>query len=172
MSTLKVQNIAHTNGTNAMTVSSGGVVTQPNNPMFLSYGASNVALANDTWVKVQFNNEQFDIGGYYDPTTNYRYTPLVAGKYQINARVYITYGSASTENIRIAIYKNGAAYTLYNDYGGSTQSYGSVQIFSLIDMNGSSDYLEIYVRQNISSDAVYYANQSQGGEFSGYRIGG
>ena len=88
-----------------------------------TYGASNVALANDTWVKVQFNNEQFDIGGYYDPTTNYRYTPLVAGKYQINARVYITYGSASTENIRIAIYKNGAAYTLYNDYGGSTQSY-------------------------------------------------
>ena len=172
MSTLKVGTIQdHTNSITAMTIDSAGVVTQPAKPMFLSYGASNIAMANDTWVKVQFNNEQFDIGGYYDSSTNYRYTPQVAGKYMITARVYITYGSAATENIRIAIYKNGAVYTLYNDYGGSTQSYGSVQIVSLIDMNGSSDYLEIYVRQNTSSDAVYYANQNQGGEFSGFLVG-
>jgi len=156
--------------TGVLPVANGGT-GQSSKPMFLSYGASNIALANDTWVKVQFNNEQFDIGGYYDPTTNYRYTPLVAGKYQITARVFITYGSASTENIRIAIYKNGADYTKYNDYGGSTQSYGTVQIVSLIDMNGSSDYLEIYVRQNTSTDSVYYADQSQGGEFSGFYVG-
>ena len=31
-SKLGVQNIAHTNGTNAMTISSGGVATFPNNP--------------------------------------------------------------------------------------------------------------------------------------------
>ena len=172
MSTLKVGTIQdHANSITAMTINSAGVVTQPAKPMFLSYGASNIAMANDTWVKVQFNNEQFDIGGYYDSSTNYRYTPQVAGKYMITARVYITYGGAATENIRIAIYKNGSDYTKYNDYGGSTQSYGTVQIVSLIDMNGSSDYLEIYVRQNTSSDAVYYADQNQGGEFSGFLVG-
>jgi hypothetical protein len=38
-------------------------------------------------------------------------------------------------------------------------------------MNGSSDYVEIYIKASISSDAVYYAGGSLG-EFSGYRIGG
>ena len=65
----------------------------------------------------------------------------------------------------------GSDYTKYNDYGGSTQSYGSVQIVSLIDMNGTSDYLEIYVRQNTSNDGLYNASQSQGGEFSGFLVG-
>jgi len=32
-STLGVENISHTNGTNAMTVSSGGVITFPNTPV-------------------------------------------------------------------------------------------------------------------------------------------
>ena len=171
MSELRVNKIQDTSGNTAMMINDSGVMTQPTKPMFLSYGASNIALANDTWVKVQFNDEQYDIGSYYDPTTNYRYTPLVAGKYLIIGRGYITYGSAATENIRIAIYKNGSDYTKYNDYGGSTQSYGTVQIVSLIDMNGTSDYLEIYVRQNTSSDGVYYANQNQGGEFSGFLVG-
>jgi len=156
--------------TGVLPVANGGT-GQSAKPMFLAYGgSSNVSLANDTWVKVSFSDEQYDIGGYYDPTTNYRYTPLVAGKYLITARVFITYGSEATENIRIAIYKNGSTHTLYNDYGGSTQSYGSVQIVSLIDMNGSSDYLEIYVRQNTSTDAVYNASKSQGGEFSGFLV--
>jgi len=171
-SILGTQSIQHPNGTTAANINSGGVISQPTKPMFLAYGgSSNVSLANDTWAKVSFSDEQYDIGSYYDPTTNYRYTPLVAGKYLIIGRVFITYGSAATENIRIAIYKNGSDYTKYNDYGGSTQSYGTVQIVSLIDMNGTSDYLEIYVRANTSSDAVYNAGQSQGGEFSGFLVG-
>lgn len=164
--------LQHTNGTSAATINTSGVISQPTKPMFLAYGgSSNVSLPDDTWTKVSFSDEQYDIGSYYDPTTNYRYTPLVAGKYLITARVFITYGSAATENIRIAIYKNGSDYTKYNDYGGSTQSYGSVQIVSLIDMNGTSDYLEIYVRANVSNDAVYNASQNQGGEFSGFLVG-
>ena len=45
------------------------------------------------------------------------------------------------------------------------------KLVSLIDMNGSSDYLEIYVRQNTSNDAIYNASQNQGGEFSGFLVG-
>ena len=173
MSTLKVGTIQdHANSNNALVINSAGVVTQPAKPMFLAYGSSsNISLPNDTWTKVSYSDEQYDIGGYYDHSTNYRYTPQVAGKYMIIARCYITYNSQATENIRIAIYKNGSDYTKYNDYGGSTQSYGSVQIVSLIDMNGTSDYLEIYVRQNTSNDGLYNASQSQGGEFSGFLVG-
>ena len=170
-SILGTQSIQHPNGTAAATINSDGVISQPTKPMFLAYGSGAVTLPNDTWTKVSYNDEQYDIGGYYDHTTNYRYTPLVAGKYLIVARAYISFGSAATENIRMAIYKNGSDYTKYNDYAGNTTSYGSVQLVSLIDMNGSSDYLEIYVRQNTSNDAIYNASQSQGGEFSGFLVG-
>ena len=170
MSTIKVQNIAHTNGTNAMTISSGGVVTQPNNPMFKVTGADNVAIADNTFTKVTFNSEEFDVGGYYDSTTNYRYTPQVAGKYVIYSRGYITYASAATENLYLAIYKNG---TEVSNFARSDDNalYGSVQVSSLIEMNGSSDYVEIYIKASFSSNAKYYAGGSLG-EFSGYRIGG
>ena len=163
--------LQHTNGTSAATINAGGVISQPNKPMFKATGPENTSLANNTWAKAQFNSEVFDVGGYYDHTTNYRYTPLVAGKYLIYGRAFISYGSDGLNAVRIAIYKNGIYYTKYNDYGGSTQSYGTVQIVSLIDMNGTSEYLEIYVRQNISSDGVYNASQSQGGEFSGFLVG-
>jgi len=169
-STIGVQNIAHTNGTNAMTVSSGGVVTQPNNPMFKVTGADNVALTNNTYTKVTFNSEEFDVGGYYDSTTNYRYTPQVAGKYFIYGKVYITYGSSAVENIYIAIYKNGVLVDKFQSLMGTT-NYGSVQTSSLIEMNGSSDYVEIYTKASHSTDAVYYSGGTLG-EFSGYRIGG
>ena len=44
-STIGVQNIAHTNGTNAMTVDSSGRVLQPTKPAFMArgYGSLNTA---------------------------------------------------------------------------------------------------------------------------------
>lgn len=169
-SKIGVQNIAHTNGTNAMTIASDGVVTQTNNPMFKVKGVDNIALTNNTWAKVTFNSEEFDVGGYYDSTTNYRYTPQVAGKYFIFGKVYITYGSSAVENMYIAIYKNGVLVDLFQSLMGTT-NYGSIQVSSLIEMNGSSDYVEIFTKASQSTDAVYYASAHLG-EFSGYRIGG
>ena len=169
-SKLGVQNIAHTNGTNAMTIASDGVVTQPNNPMFKVSGANNIAITNNTRTKITFNSVEFDVGGYFDATTNYRYTPQVAGKYFINARAYITYASAGIENIYGYIYKNGSSVAQFQSIAGGI-NYGTVYVSSLIDMNGSTDYLEMYLMASVSTDAAYYAGGDIG-EFSGYRVGG
>jgi hypothetical protein len=171
VSTAKIANSAvdlTSKVTGVLPVANGGTGIV-SNPMFKVSGVQNIALTNDTWIKVTFNSEEFDVGGYYDSTTNYRYTPQVAGKYVIYSRAYITYASAATENIYLAIYKNG---TEVSNFARSDDSslYGSVQVSSLIEMNGSSDYVEIYIKASISSDAVYYAGGSLG-EFSGYRIG-
>jgi len=157
--------------TGVLPVANGGTGLA-SNPLFLARGADNIAMANNTWVKVTFNSEVYDVGGYYDSTTNYRYTPQVAGKYLIYGRVYITYGSDAIDGVRIAIYKNGSNVAEMNRYStaSTTDIHGSVQVQSIIDMNGSSDYLEIYARHNISADGVYYASGAYG-EFSGYRIG-
>ena len=82
-------------------------------------------------------------------------------------------GSSSIEQVRISIYKNGNNVAEMNRYGtaSTTNIYGSVQVQSIVDMNGSSDYLEIYARSSSSTDASYYSSNAYG-EFSGYRIGG
>lgn len=157
-------------GTTGFTMNSAGVITQPTKPMFDVRGASSgQSLSSGTFTKVQFNDEQFDIGGYYDPTTNYRYTPLVAGKYFIYGKAYITFGSSNITNTLITIYKNGADVARYQR-AGSSATYGSVSVSAIIDFNGSTDYVEIYARQTASTDAVLYAHD-QYGAFFGYLIG-
>ena len=163
--------LQHTNGTSAATINAGGVISQPNKPMFKATGPENTSLANNTWAKAQFNSEVFDVGGYYDHTTNYRYTPLVAGKYLIYGRAFISYGSDGLNAVRIAIYKNGSQDATFNRYSsGSSPLYGSVQVQALLDFNGSSDYVEFSVRAFTSGDAFYNLNYIHG-EFSGYLIG-
>jgi hypothetical protein len=171
-----VTNVKINNSTIDLTSKVTGVLPVANggtgivsNPMFKVTGVQNIALTNNTFTKVTFNSEVFDVGGYYDSTTNYRYTPQVAGKYFIYGRAYMTYASDAIENMYVAIYKNG---TEVSNFATSTAgaNYGSVQVSSLIEMNGSSDYVEIYIKASNTSDATYYAAGSLG-EFSGYRIG-
>jgi hypothetical protein len=48
-----------------------------------------VLLADTTGTKVQCNTEVFDTDGIcYDNSTNYRFTPLVAGKYFVHSNVF------------------------------------------------------------------------------------
>ena len=158
-------------GTTGFTMNSAGVITQPTKPMFDVRGSAGQSLSDNTSTKVQFNNEQFDIGGYYDPTTNYRYTPLVAGKYFIYGRIYITYGSSIVYQRQVAIHKNGAIVASNYSIGGSSVAdYGNLEVSAIIDFNGTTDYVEIFAYQRASSDALIYTNSSNGA-FSGYLIG-
>lgn len=169
-SIIGVETLQHTNGTTAATIDSSGVITQPTKPMFRATGADNVSLTNNTFTKIQFNNEDFDIGGYYDHSTNYRFTPLVAGKYQVGMRVFLTYGSAATENISAELRKNGSAYQIDSRLSGNNTTYGTVQISTVVDMNGSTDYLEAFCKGDSSTDVSYYSS-SYYGEFFAYLIG-
>ena len=49
-------------------------------PAFRATQASAQILTAATYVKIQFGTETYDTHAYYDNATNYRYTPLVAGK--------------------------------------------------------------------------------------------
>ncbi len=169
-SVIKVDNIQNSSGTAALSIDSSGVITQPNKPMFAAVGAANTALASASWSKAIFNSETFDVGGYYDPTTNYRYTPLVAGKYFFTAQAYITYNSGTGPTIvGISFWKNGSN-TLQMLRVSGTTNYGMVNVSGIFDMNGSSDYVETYLYQASATDAVYYANATNG-IFTGYLIG-
>ena len=161
-STIGVQNIAHTNGTNAMTVSSGGVVgftNAPtgigNTPCFSSTFSSPLnTQANNTPVKVRFNNATFNQGGGTFDTSNYRYTPGVAGVYMFGTTVTMK-DSGDNNNLQqqnVAIRKNNSEVFVNRiqlaaqsgSYGLQGSAFNAIlTVTGLVQMD-ADDYVEVW----------------------------
>ena len=120
-------------------------------PAFYAYGTTLQTLTNGANTKIILNNELFDTANCFDSTTNYRFTPNVAGYYQINGSSSLVSGSA-TQLAIAAIFKNGSIYS----YGTSSPVYSTIQNFisvsNLVYLNGSTDYVELYVYHNLGSN--------------------
>ena len=56
-SELHVDAIKHSGGTNAMTISTGGAISFPNNPCFTVSSATNQTIPDATATKIIFGNE-------------------------------------------------------------------------------------------------------------------
>jgi hypothetical protein len=127
-------------------------------PAFSASQTAGQAYSAATWTKVQFSVENFDTNNNYDSTTNYRFTPTVAGYYQINVVMETNASSLGGA----AIYKNGAVYKrmFYTNAGAGTTGV----ISALVSMNGSTDYVEAYVYTNNATSL--YTNAADY-EFSG-----
>ena len=115
-----------------------------NTPLFRAYiGSSDQTIANNSWTKVRFDTESFDPSGVYDHSSNYRFTPAVAGYYSINAQV-TSANVADWNTFALRIYKNGS--TIADMQVRHTHA-DSITI-STMDLSDNNDYYEIYVRQN------------------------
>jgi len=150
-------------------------ISGQNYPAFEAYLNTDQFVADGTATKVQFNVEKFDTDNCYDNSTNYRFTPTVAGKYYVYASIYgRTATGANLEWVLTYIYKNGVAVNQHIiQFTGNPARQASVDVFSVIDMNGSTDYLEIYGSVNITSvsNAEFEVNTEGGTHFGAYRIG-
>ncbi len=138
---------------NIITSADSGTVTQTmlgtnvagNGPAFSAYISATQSVSNNTNTKVAFNTKEFDTATCYD-TTNYRFTPNVAGYYQVNA----TYFFAGYAYQQISIYKNGSVAKA-GTYAGSAVALQNMVVSSIIQMNGTTDYLEVFVYQSSGS---------------------
>jgi hypothetical protein len=120
-----------------------------NGPAFRANTVTAQTITNSTFTKVAYNVEEFDTNSNYDPTTNYRFTPTVAGYYQINANVSL--GGGSVGYVQCAIYKNGFQYTSGSAVPNNGTVGGMVMASAVVYLNGSTDYVEFYVWQNQGS---------------------
>lgn len=118
-----------------------------NTPAFEAYLSSGQFLSQSSDTKIQFNAELFDTDNCYDNATNYRFTPTTAGKYFCYTNIANDYNGGNAGNvIELKFYKNGSAYSrqrMIED--NSTYLYGVMNNSMIIDFNGTTDYLEIYV---------------------------
>jgi hypothetical protein len=123
------------NGTTIMTVASTGVSTQVGSPTFSAYQSSGQTLSSGSFTKLQFQTKEWDTANCFDATTNYRFTPNVAGYYQVSGALSNNTGTQTV----ISIYKNGSDYKR----GTNGSLYGD-SISALVYLNGSTDYVELY----------------------------
>jgi hypothetical protein len=113
-------------------------------PAFSAYAGTVTSLAATAYTKVTFNTEEFDTNSTFASS---RFTPNVPGYYQINSSVQM---SGSVLGSLPVIYKNGAAYKSA-DYVGATQADPIKSISGLVYLNGSTDYVEIFVYNGSAS---------------------
>jgi hypothetical protein len=108
-------------------------------PAFSAYkSSSNQSISSATFTKVTFDTETFDTNSNFASS---RFTPTVAGYYQINAGLSAEI-SGSITRVLISTYKNGLEYNRGIDL--LTGGY-SVSACDVIYCNGSTDYIEVYV---------------------------
>ena len=178
-SILKVNTIQDGGGNTLFTSDGNGKLTTQNfnTPAFKAYNESTQTLTDDTFTKIVFDTEVFDTNNTYDNSTNYRFTPTVAGKYFVFSQVALQSNTnTSIVYCNLLIYKNGSSVfdgnlnhrMDFNATANYTRS-NNLNISSIIDMNGTTDYLEIFGRINVTSGTPQVSNDQS--QFSAYRIG-
>lgn len=130
-----------------------------NGPAFSAYSNIGQSLANNTSVKLQFNIEEFDTNSCFDSTTNYRFTPTVAGYYQISGAANCSANATNTRFLRL--YKNGSNYKEFQAITTNGTNYMTLSGSALVYFNGSTDYVELYILQNSGSTLITSGSQSE-----------
>ncbi len=97
-------------------------------------------ITTNTYTKITFTTEVYDVGGYYDDT-NSRWTPP-AGLVQMKAALYFNGGVLDQSFFAVAIYKNGGAFKQILTPSPSAIEF-AVQVSCEDNANGT-DYYEVY----------------------------
>ena len=177
-SIIKVNTIADIGNNTLLETNGSGTITTNNiggksTPAFEAYQSANTNISDATNTKVECNTEVFDTDNCYDNSTNYRFTPNVAGKYFFYGAAQGYGGQLSgIETLDVKIFKNGSQVRAFSHNYSNNFSYVQHSNFHLtIDMNGSSDYVEFYV--NFNAVGTPRLNGSSTGDhcyWGGYRL--
>ena len=169
----KLQDFA---GNDILSSDGAGVIT-PNasgikmTPAFEAFLSSNQSVSDNTLTKVQFDTEVFDTDGAYDNSSNYRFTPQTAGKYDLFATIRGFTSSGDYNSYSIQLRKNNSAIGR-SDLNMSSNVLGgganvTIPISIVADANGSSDYFDVYFSAN---NSTFKAEAGTATNFFGYKI--
>ena len=159
-------NLADTYAFTGTVTGAGGV----NTPYFEAHSASDQTLSDLTYTKVTLGTEIVDSDSNFASS---RFTPTTAGKYFIYG--LITVGASITNRLtytQVALYKNGSIYKKANN--NSNDSYPEAElclpVSAIVDMNGSTDYVELYAYLEASSANPAVLSGDKQASFGGYKI--
>ena len=120
----------------------GTAMVSGNMPAFSAYASAGTSISNATFTKINYATENFDTNNNFASS---RFTPTVAGYYQISAGT--RFGSITASIVVMYVWKNGSGFQSGSGSGVSS-GYVYPSISTLVYANGSTDYFEIYCYQN------------------------
>ena len=132
-----------------------------NGPAFSAYKSTNQTATSGVMTKVTYDTEVFDTASCFNTSTS-RFTPNVAGYYQVNITVAVQ-SSTTLTIIAGNLYKNGVLYR-YGVLGIGLNGNTRANLSDLVYMNGTTDYLEVYARGD--SGTIEFVGSSDVSSFS------
>ena len=159
------------------TIVNSGTATgfgEANNPSFTARMSAHQSLGDNVNTKVAFDTTDFATSGTYD-TTNYKFTPGVAGNYQFMVQVVgDSQGSSELYAVQLRLYKNGSALSSQSD--GVIFNFVSNYVrqapvtLNVCDTADDDDYYEVYAAANDTSSTPQFFKY--GSYFSAFKISG
>jgi hypothetical protein len=159
-------------GSGALTVQQNGVTQgiYGNIPAFSAYqSVQQTSVGSGATTKITFTTVEFDTNSNFASS---RFTPTVAGYYQINASIQIAYGT-STAAVTSIIGKNGSSYKGGNLSQGNAVAGGifaNSTVSALVYCNGSTDYVEIFAYGSNNGSAYNIQNGQAATWFQGILV--
>jgi len=127
-----------------------------NGPLLVSSVSSQVNVSANTFTAfTSFSTSVTDTAGCFN-TANGRFTPTVAGWYNVMATVNFGNAAVTSASILSSIYKNGGASGIIGAATYSSSAFPTVQTTGLVYLNGSTDYVQVYtyVLSNAANNVV------------------
>ena len=142
MAVSQIQNASLASGVPSSSAIGSGTITQSNlatggggtGPAFSAYASTATSISGGVFTKVTQNVEEFDTNNNFASS---RFTPTVAGYYQVNAGS----NTPASNYANSAIFKNGSVYKSGTNGSGAVNS---SCVSTLVYLNGSTDYVEFY----------------------------
>ena len=142
----------------------GASVGGNNTPAFLVTRSGSQSISSDSATKIQWNSEIFDTDNTFDSSTNYRFTPGVAGKYVLAAGTRAS-SFETSEKMQLFFYKNGSGVSYQTETRSFSTSSGGETITvdaQILVESDTDDYFEVYLLQteggsrDIGSASYFY----------------
>jgi len=131
-------------------------------PAFSAYSNTAQAISQNTFTKVNFGVEVFDTNSNFASS---RFTPSVAGYYQLNASV--NFAASGTANYGIvSFYKNGTE--VQRSFSLEMTKIYSAPASTLLYLNGATDYVEIYAFTGQAGVSLYGDSTGAFTSFQGF----
>jgi hypothetical protein len=141
-------------GSGGLTVSSGDITLSSGlligEPVAFSVhkNSTDQTVSDGIYTKVTWSTESYDTNSNF---ASDKFTPSVKGKYLLHASVMVKF-MGDGDLVYVAIYKNGSVLKEKEISTGTTNMLATASITISDDANGSSDYYEVYVRQDYGTD--------------------
>jgi hypothetical protein len=123
-------------------LTSASAVTQNSGPAFIADTSGTQSITAGVATKIAFDIASVNLNSNFN-TSTYRFTPTVAGYYQLSGGVQIQ--TVSTTCVATAVlFKNGGVYMYGGQCPATSNNFPIAGVSGLMYLNGTTDFAEFY----------------------------